>query len=379
MLTRQPPEVIAVVGSIPWPPRDGGTLRTARLLEQLATVAGVTVLGHRDTNYQSSAPAGMDIVEVSPPESRGFSPRYPHSGIRTCGLQARRTLRTLVTTRDPDWVWFAHTYLAALFPDLLGTHALVDAPNLEAARQRSLAADPTQRWRLRLFRHVEAAKARRWEPTVVRRAAYVFPVTQEDARVVAAWQGRPIVVPNAADPAPPYVPSPERGPVLIVTNLDYSPNCHGVDWFLREVWPLVIQRAPGADLVLTGRGTERVHGPHVRGFGFVNDLSEQYAAASLVAQPVAFGGGTQLKVVEAANHLRVMVGTTYSKRSAPGWAREHLFVTQDNPLGWANALVELIANTSERHRREVRAKSRQVQQPTWREVATPLLRALRSF
>jgi glycosyltransferase involved in cell wall biosynthesis len=98
-----------------------------------------------------------------------------------------------------------------------------------------------------------------------------------------------------------------------------------------------------------------------------------FAEASMLLAPVDEGGGTQLKVVEALAHGRVVVATTYSAASAPPAARDACIATVDAD-DMADAIVRLLDDVDDRHRRE-RAVHGVV--PSWTDVVAPLIEALR--
>ncbi len=65
---------------------------------------------------------------------------------------------------------------------------------------------------------------------------------------------------------PPAAPANSRQ-LLFVGSLWYRPNAEGVDWFLKHVWPTVLQAEPEAELMLAGAAApprRRAAGPPVR-------------------------------------------------------------------------------------------------------------------
>jgi glycosyltransferase involved in cell wall biosynthesis len=102
----------------------------------------------------------------------------------------------------------------------------------------------------------------------------------------------------------------------------------------------------------------------------VDEIAPVFAAASMVVAPITEGAGTQLKVVEALAHGRVVVATEHSARSAPPTARDACISTVDaNDM--AAAIVRLLDDVAERHRLESAARV-----PTWAEATAPLLDAV---
>jgi glycosyltransferase involved in cell wall biosynthesis len=88
-----------------------------------------------------------------------------------------------------------------------------------------------------------------------------------------------------------------------VGSMTWQPNRWGMDWFVREAWPLVRRQMPEARLRIAGRGSERL--PYA-GFGGVeclgplHDPDEFYESLDLVTAPVRGGAGIKVKVLDAA-------------------------------------------------------------------------------
>ena len=82
-----------------------------------------------------------------------------------------------------------------------------------------------------------------------------------------------------------------------------SPNWMGLDWFIRETWPLI--RASLSDATLTVAGWlhpdhAELEGPGIRLLGPVDDLGPLYAGARIFVAPVRFAAGVPIKIIEAA-------------------------------------------------------------------------------
>jgi polysaccharide biosynthesis protein PslH len=115
-------------------------------------------------------------------------------------------------------------------------------------------------------------------------------------------------------------PDPREPPTLLfVGMLNYYPNGHGVSRFLATAWPRVRAAVPHARLHLAGtvRDDQRhdwsVH-PGVCVLGRVGDLAPYYAGAAACIAPIHFGGGTNIKVLEAGAFGRACVVTPFSHK-----------------------------------------------------------------
>ncbi len=88
-------------------------------------------------------------------------------------------------------------------------------------------------------------------------------------------------------------------------------NVHGLEWFLREVWPLVLVSTPWAELHVCGDVGNHFHEnfPRVKFMGRVADLSSEYSETELCVIPNLVGSGLKIKLVEALSYGRACVST----------------------------------------------------------------------
>ncbi len=119
----------------------------------------------------------------------------------------------------------------------------------------------------------------------------------------------------------PWVPLPLGGSaagsgltVLFVAEFSRPVNSEAAHWFLDRVWPLIQQKARGAQLVLAGsappRSLRRRGGQSVEVTGYVPDLSRYYRRARVAVAPVRSGGGVRFKVLEAVAQAIPKVATS---------------------------------------------------------------------
>jgi glycosyltransferase involved in cell wall biosynthesis len=131
-----------------------------------------------------------------------------------------------------------------------------------------------------------------------------------------------VVIPNAVTvnrPSSALVAS-SAGPVVLFTGaLGYYPNLHGIEVFIRHVWPRILTGCPNARLLVVGRLPGK---PHLRDrvmqladsrnvdFAFnVPELGPYYEKATVVVAPIWLGGGTRVKIIEAFAYGRPVVST----------------------------------------------------------------------
>ena len=150
--------------------------------------------------------------------------------------------------------------------------------------------------------------------------------------------------------------------MLFLGTYGYQPNCDAAERLIRHIWPPVRERVPEARLLIAGKGSERLASfkdapPGVTFTGFVDDLDGLYAMSRVVACPLTAGGGTRLKLVEAASYGRPMVSTRVGAEGLDFEADREI-VLRDDDAGFADACVHLLRDDAacDRLGRAARAK-----------------------
>jgi len=173
---------------------------------------------------------------------------------------------------------------------------------------------------------------------------------QEQARVREIAPGYdPIgVIPNGVDVSHnrgDFGP-PEPDALVYAGALTYGPNYDAVDYFVREVLPLVQAERPGVKLFVTGQ-TNGVsidvlrQNPAVHFTGYLDDIRPRIARSWASIVPLRVGGGTRLKILESLALGTPVVSTT---KGAEGLALrpDREIIVADDPAGLASAILRLL-------------------------------------
>jgi len=160
---------------------------------------------------------------------------------------------------------------------------------------------------------------------------------------------RTAVVPNGVDVeafAPGSLPK-DGDSVLFFGALNYYPNVDALQFFLREIWPLVREAEPGARLSIVGHKAPpwvvSWPDPTVEVVGFVPDIRPHIARAKVVVAPLRIGGGTRLKVLEAMSLATVVVSTTVGAEGLDVRDGENILIA-DEARPFAAAVARALAD-----------------------------------
>jgi polysaccharide biosynthesis protein PslH len=242
--------------------------------------------------------------------------------------EVRRELEAWTGTTRYSHVHVSRLYLAPLVAARLGqdsdTRFILDCDENDARVQDRIAA---------MHRRNGGSLAADWasaEAIAFDRLAkrslpqfdMVLAASDSEARSLAPHAGRArmAVVPNVVGAVPAKATARPRASVktiLFVGTLGYQPNADAVMWFASRMWPrlrhslsnrvrlVIVGQDPPAEIRRLGRQSD------VLVAGSVPAVAPFYLAADVAIAPLRAGGGTRIKLLEAASYGVPMVATTF--------------------------------------------------------------------
>ena len=156
------------------------------------------------------------------------------------------------------------------------------------------------------------------------------------------------VVPNAMQLPERVLPLAANKQLLMVGAYGYDPNADAAEFFITEVLPLIRQRVPDAELHLVGASPQSIPSftrkpDGVTFVGYADDLAATYAASRVVVCPIRYGGGTRVKLVEAAGWGKPIVSTTIGAEGL-GMVHGNDALIADSAEALADACVSLLGD-----------------------------------
>ncbi|MDQ2801604.1 MAG: glycosyltransferase family 4 protein [Pseudomonadota bacterium] len=227
------------------------------------------------------------------------------------------------------------------------TRLFLDLENIEhKTRLRATLAPPFWPGKVLYATHIPSILLAERRATKMAEATFVC--SELDRRYLRRLgMGRNVeVVPNGLPVPPSPAPLAPDPTVLFLGTYGYPPNCDAADRLIKRIWPLVRERMPEARLLIAGKDPERIASfksvpPGVTFTGFVEDLDRLYAEARVVACPIMVGGGTRVKLVEAASYGRPMVSTRVGAEGL-GFEDGREILLRDDAASFAEACVMLL-------------------------------------
>ncbi len=302
--------VLCVATKSPWPAIGGGRVDLRGLVDALA-MAGAeprVIAPAVGSEPAPPSPVGVRAVPTSPRAWPWSALAIIRSG---SAVMARYEMKTLAAAVDeelgrfrPAVLHLQQAQLGWLLPAVRGRVATV-------LRQENVESDLIARlatiswWPLRAFLAREARALARAESAACRRAHIVAAISETDGARLRELAPEAIV--RVVPAALPLAPADGRErltgepPLLCLGSFDWRPNRDGAEWLLREVWPGLRMRLPGAVLHLAGPGSDTLGRGlvNVVCHGIVAEARRMYDPRSIALIPLRVGSGVRMRLLEA--------------------------------------------------------------------------------
>ena len=370
-------KLLLVTPQLPYPPRQGTTIRNYNLIRGLAqrhTVDLLTFLAPGEelmpdnplhTLCRRVAGAPQPTRTLHDRARATISTLTPDMGLRLESPPMRSLIAQWTEQERYDAVQIEGIELAQYGLAVAGRRRSPDRPALifddhnceYLLQQRNAFTDlrRPRRWPAAAYSLIQWQKLRRYEAAILRDADAVIAVSAADrAALLALGQATPIhVVPNGIDldAYRPLEPPVAPAPALVFTGkMDYRPNIDAALWFGRAVLPQIVAQAPQVRFQIVGmnphpRLDELRANPAVEITGAVEDTRPFIQRASAYVIPMRIGGGTRFKALEAMACAAPIVSTTLGVEGI-GVRDGQEMLLADTPEAFAIAVLRLLADAA---------------------------------
>jgi polysaccharide biosynthesis protein PslH len=297
----------------------------------------------------------------------------PHDHIRTVGALAR------------DW------NVDAVVVD--GLNVLPYLAGVQNARRVWFAADEwiwhhlsqVQIGNLSTWSNIQAAAVkglyeRAYAPLLDR----VWVVSTADRRAMRWVTGKHAidVLPNGVD-SDYYYPGDEpedEKSCIFWGRLDFGPNIQALQWFCKEIWPILLRQEPDARFTIFGfTPSKEVHS--LAGRNGITLIPDQLDIRSgirrnqVVVLPFISGGGVKSKLLEAFSMGRAVVGTQRACNGLFGGPNPPL-IRAKSAGEWAEAIFSLWRNKDRRKELGESARQWVLEHHSWRATAVQAMQGI---
>ena len=342
-------------------PNSGGTIKSAALLSFLEREHDVDVAAFRAPGEKPWRRPNGETVTV-PLErrrsslnlARSYAARVPLSIQRNRSADMGSNIERLLSERTHDAVFVDGWLMAQYLPAGFTGRRLLHEHNAEYVMWQRHAALEAGRARRAMIRF-EAGRVRRYERSILDRFDVVFVVSEPDRRALLELENPPRdvrILPNVPDPGllARQELEPAAGPVLLFyATLSWPPNAEGLERFISDVFPALLERVPKARFVVAGAGAsdalirlaQRARG--VEYAGPRQDDENLYRRARCFVDVAVGGSGSRVKVLNALARGLPVVTTGDGAEGLDVVAGEHLLVAE-RPEAMAAAAARVLTD-----------------------------------
>lgn len=383
--------VLFVSRWFPYPPDNGSRIRVFNLIKHLSRNHEIHLVSFAVKTIAEERLAEMhrycrrvdvalhESFEANQPKALlGFFSRRPRSVVDTYSVEMQRLIERAQCVRAFDVAIASEIDMAPYVTALPGTPKILEEMELTTLYERFSRE-----------RHL-VKKLRKWS-TWWKLSRYVTDLLRasdgctvvserERERVLQVLPGyRPIeVVPNGVDVdyyAADFGP-PEADTLVYPGALTYGANFDAVDFFLRDVFPLIRARRPDVRLSVTGKvdGVPIDRLPDTEGVvltGYLDDVRPTVAQSWACVVPLRVGGGTRLKILEALALGTPVVSTSKGAEGLEIRPGENILIA-DEPTSFADATLHLLGDPALRAKLAANGRRLVCERYSWDQIGQNL-------
>jgi glycosyltransferase involved in cell wall biosynthesis len=361
--------VLVITEEMPFPPVGGGLLRTYHWLQALSRKHEVTLVAFTFGDAVCEPPPfPVKIIGVAweqPPlyrdmesEDRAVAERafanlrddVPEPWYASYFQSAPAMEAIRKAGREADLVLIEESnmgqFISALPKDvmkILDLHNVYTLIAERASRRKSGAEGETAQR--------ETRRTARFETNVAGECILCLACSEEESAAARNLLGAPRVapLPNGVDTSyfTPAAHPPQSANLLFTGSMNYPPNIEAVEHFVTRILPLVQLNRPYVVFHIVGtkpdERVKRLQSKNVIVHGRVPDIRPYFADAELFVAPILSGGGTRLKILEAAASGKAIVTSSLGPEGLALSPGRDLIVA-DTPTLFAKSVIDLMEN-----------------------------------
>jgi len=370
--------ILMLNSEIPFPPITGAQSRTYHLLKGLAAEHDVTLIGFTWDSHDSPIICSLPVEVISVPwdlsepyrKMREGNPSVSQAAYRHLAYESAEpwfvsyynsaTMERFLAelqSRSFDLILIEHSFMARFLPFLRpDVPKVLDMHNVHTLMAWRRAQERSGSEKEAAVKEFERTQS--FERTVCSACQLCLCCSDQDAEAARHFLNieHLKVIPNGVDTA---VMTPGKAPatpgyVLFTGMLNYEPNVEAVRYFVREMLPLIQAEVPYATFHIAGADPS----PEVKALAADNvyihdsvpDMRPYFHQASVVVVPLLHGGGTRLKILDAAACGKPIVSTSVGAEGLNFVDGRDLLLA-DSPDRFVQSVLSLLLNPD--HQAEV--------------------------
>jgi len=365
---------------------NGSKLRIYNLLRGLNQLHDVTLLSFADQpGVSPDAPEiGGICSEVKVIPWREFDPNTARARLGMFSLKPRSIIDTfssdmaqaITDTLDGeqyDLIVASQLQMAAYYPYFKNVPAIFE--ELEIGLFHDQAFSPTGKVRLR---HALTWFKLRVYLSQLLDSFQACTVTSEQEQALVGqnfsqYDGKIVVIPNCLNMSEykDVVVERKSNTLVFTGSFKYHTNYDAMVWFVRDIFPRILEQLPDAQLIITGDHANKPlpSEKNIELVGYVDDIKSLIASCTVSLAPLLDGGGTRLKILEAMALGTPVVSTAKGAEGLEVTSGEDILIANE-PADFANSVIRLLCDEQLHDRLAQNAKNRVQKSYDWGEMSS---------
>jgi polysaccharide biosynthesis protein PslH len=141
--------------------------------------------------------------------------------------------------------------------------------------------------------------------------------------------------------------SPEGQCIFFIGAMNWIPNIEGIKWFLKNVWPRVVEKSSRLKLYIAGRNfpiwLRKTYFKNVIIYGEVRDAQEFMSSKGIMLAPLLSGSGIRVKIIEGMALGKTVISTTIGAEGI-NYSDGINILIANTPEDFVNRIIEFISN-----------------------------------
>ncbi len=363
--------ILMLNSEIPFPPITGAQSRTYHLLRGLSADHDVTLVGFSWDSQASPTICSLPVEVICVPWTPSEPYRKMHEGspsvsratyrylayesaepwfVSYYNSAAMESLLAELMSRSFDLILIEHSFMARFLPFLRpDVPKVLDMHNVHTLMAWRRVQEKSGSEKDDAVKEFERTQS--YERTVCGACQLCLCCSDQDAEATRHFLniGHLRVIPNGVDTT---VMTTGTAPVtagylLFTGMMNYEPNKEAVQYFVGEILPLIQAEVPYATFHIAGANPSQevkaLASDSVYIHASVPDMRPYFQQASVVVVPLLHGGGTRLKILDAAACGKPIVSTSVGAEGLNFVDGRDLLLADSAPR-FAQTVVGLLSN-----------------------------------
>lgn len=354
-------KVLILANKIPYPSKDGSSIAKARLLECLLEIPGIEItycaintVKHRKNvaDFPEEILSKIDLQtfneDTTPAAGSALKnllfSNKPYHTIRFFVHSVREWMNSFESGHF-DYIILEGAFMGDYLPlsRVKGKKVILRTHNLEHIiweRTSIHTGDPFKK----LYLKIQSNRLRSFEERLTQMVHAVWSISPVDAYWFKALNENTFHIPVSIDICDP-VEEVKPDCCFHLGALDWRPNLQGLNWFVDEVWPRVLEKKPNAQFHIGGNNTpqyvQSIPEKNIIVHGKVPSAEAFAKSHGISVIPLLSGSGIRIKLLENGRYGIPSVSTRVGAEGVYNTDNSIIPLT-DFPAQFAKKLVELM-------------------------------------